>query len=132
MPRHELRGQIEAGVRFWAERHDGRIIGVMGVQDLDEVTLIRHAYVRTAHRGQGIGSRLLAFLQSQIQGPTLVGTWGDAVWAVSFYQKHGFRLVTPEQKEQLLRTYWQIPERQVETSVVLADPTWHEQHASGT
>lgn len=131
MPRDELRQQIEAGVLFWAERRDGRIIGVMGVQDLAEVTLIRHAYVRTAHRGQGIGSRLLAFLGTQIQGPTLVGTWADATWAVSFYQKHGFRLVTPQQKQRLLRTYWKIPERQVETSVVLADAAWHE-HPTGT
>jgi len=127
MPRDELREQIEAGVIFWAERHEGQIIGVMGVQDLGEVTLIRHAYVRTAHRGQGTGSRLLAFLKTQIQGPTLVGTWAAATWAVSFYEKHGFRLVTPEQKERLLRTYWHIPERQVETSVVLADAAWHKE-----
>jgi N-acetylglutamate synthase-like GNAT family acetyltransferase len=126
MPRDELRQQIEAGVVFWAERHEGRIIGVMGVQDLGEVTLIRHAYVRTAHRGRGIGSRLLALLKTQIDGPTLVGTWADATWAVSFYEKHGFRLVTREQKERLLRKYWEIPERQVETSVVLADDRWYE------
>ena len=126
MPRDELHRQIEAGVIFWAERHEGRIIGVMGVQDLGEVTLIRHAYVRTAHRGQGTGSRLLAFLKTQIQGPTLIGTWAAATWAVSFYEKHGFQMVTHEQKERLLRKYWQIPERQVETSVVLADATWYQ------
>ncbi len=125
MPRDELHQQIQAGVVFWAERHDGQIIGVMGVQDLGEVTLIRHAYVRTAHRGQGIGSRLLAFLKTQIDHPALVGTWSAATWAVGFYQKHGFRLVSHDEKERLLRRYWQIPERQVETSVVLADASWH-------
>jgi hypothetical protein len=88
------------------------------------VTLIRHAYVRTSHRGTGIGGRLLSVLKQKTSGPTLVGTWKAAVWAVRFYEKHGYRLVTVEQKDRLLRTYWKIPERQVETSVVLADGTW--------
>jgi len=85
------------------------------------VTLIRHAYVRTAARGKGIGSRLLEHLRTQTARPTLVGTWAAATWAVKFYEKHGFRLVTWEQKGRLLRKYWSIPERQTETSVVLAD-----------
>ena len=107
-------------------KRQAALIGVMGIQVVQDVTLIRHAYVRTLHRGKGIGGKLLSELKQKIQGPTLVGTWKAAVWAVRFYEKHGYRLVTERQKEQLLRKYWKIPERQVETSVVLADRRWFE------
>ncbi|MBN2022397.1 MAG: GNAT family N-acetyltransferase [Pirellulales bacterium] len=125
MPRDELRREIDAGVAFWGwEERDGQLVGVMGIQDVDDVTLIRHAYVRPGRQSQGVGGRLLAHLRTLADKPLLVGTWADAVWAIGFYEKHGFRLVTPEQKDRLLRRYWSIPERQVETSVVLADASW--------
>lgn len=144
----ELRAEIGAGVRFWGwfDGEEGargtagvalcdseQLLGVMGIQDVDNVTLIRHAYVLPAHQRRGIGGRLLAHLLSLPQPagalrdrdasarrrPLLVGTWADAVWAVRFYERHGFRLVTPAEKDRLLRRYWRIPERQVATSVVL-------------
>ncbi len=96
----------------------------MGRQDLVGVTLIRHAYVDPAAQRQGVGARLLAYLLEEIPDPVLVGTWAAAWWAIRFYEKHGFRLVTQEEKDRLLNTYWTISPRQVETSVVLADPKW--------
>ncbi len=124
MSESELRREIESGVAFWGCEHEGELVGVMGLQLVRDVTLIRHAYVRTARRGQGIGGRLLAHLRARSERPTLVGTWAAASWAIRFYELHGFRLVTPAQKDRLLRRYWRIPERQVETSVVLADERW--------
>ncbi len=121
-----LQHEIDDGVAFWGHEEHGELIGVMGIQEVQDVTLIRHAYVRTAQRGKGIGGKLLSELKQKAGRPTLVGTWKDAVWAVRFYEKYGFRLVTEQQKGQLLRKYWKIPERQVETSVVLADRTWFE------
>jgi mannose-6-phosphate isomerase-like protein (cupin superfamily)/GNAT superfamily N-acetyltransferase len=136
MPLSELRSEIAAGVVFWgAEIVDAagsELVGVMGIQDVDNqvpaeqggignVALIRHAYVRTAHRGQGGGGRLLEHLMGLTTRPVLMGTWMDASWAVSFYRKHGFTLTTRSETNRLLRAYWDIPERQVETSVVLAD-----------
>ncbi len=115
----ELRHEIEAGVRFWGWYDAGRLVGVMGIQDVDDVTLIRHAYVEPVEQGRGVGGALLAHLVGLTRRPLLVGTWAAADWAVRFYQRHGFRLVTPAEKDRLLRSYWQIPERQVETSVVL-------------
>ncbi len=112
--------ELSAGVAFWGWEADGRLVGVMGKQDLGEVTLIRHAYVLTMHQRQGIGSGLLTLLLTQITGTVLVGTWAAAWWAIRFYEKHGFRLVTPTEKDRLLRTYWSIPARQIENSVVLA------------
>lgn len=120
----ELRHEIEDGVVFWGLEHDGRLLGVMGIQDKGDVTLIRHAYVRTDRQNQGIGGRLLSDLRRKTTRPILMGTWADAFWAVRFYEKYGFRLVSPEEKTRLLREYWSIPERQVETSVVLADQRW--------
>jgi GNAT superfamily N-acetyltransferase len=121
MPEEELRHEIKSGVRFWGYEEAGQLLGVMGVQDVQDVTLIRHAYVRTAKRGQGIGGRLLTELRKMTTRPLLIGTWAAADWAIRFYEKHGFRMVTPEEKERLLRKYWSIPERQVETSVVLRE-----------
>lgn len=121
MSREYLRHEIDSGVSFWGYEDNGELQGVMGIQDVQEVTLIRHAYVRTAARGRGIGGQLLVHLRTLTSRPTLVGTWAAATWAVRFYEKHGFRLVSWEEKERLLRKYWNIPERQTETSVVLAD-----------
>jgi N-acetylglutamate synthase-like GNAT family acetyltransferase len=119
MPVTELKEEIAAGVKFWGFEDDGRLVGIMGMQPVKDVTLIRHAYVKTAMRNRGIGGKLLAHLRGQIDGKILVGTWQAADWAVKFYQKHGFRLVGEEEKKRLLKTYWHIPDRQIETSVVL-------------
>ena len=126
MPKEELRHEIDDGVVFWGYEEDGELVGVMGIQQVQDVTLIRHAYVRTAQRNQGIGRRLLSRLRTLTERPILIGTWADAVWAIRFYEKHGFRRVSPEEKVRLLKKYWSIPERQVETSVVLAGPRWFE------
>jgi len=126
MPREELRHEIHEGVVFWGYQEKGQLLGVMGLQPVQDVTLIRHSYVRTARRNQGIGGKLLSLLKAQTDRPLLVGTWAAIVWAIRFYEKHGFRLVSPEEKNRLLKKYWSIPDRQVETSVVLADPKWFE------
>ena len=120
MSREELRHEIDEGVAFWGYEEDGRLTGVMGIQDVQDVTLIRHAYVRTAKRNKGIGSKLLSHLRRMTNRPILIGTWADAVWAIRFYEKHGFKVVSREETNRLLRKYWRIPERQIETSVVLA------------
>lgn len=125
MPESDLAREIAAGVRFWGEEGPGGVLlGVMGIQEVKDVTLIRHAYVRTGDRRQGVGGRLLAHLRGMTSRPILIGTWADASWAVRFYRKHGFTLVTGAEKDRLLRAYWTISERQVETSVVLADERW--------
>ena len=130
MPREELRHEIDAGVLFSGCEEGGALVGVMGIQHVHDVTLIRHAYVRTARRNWGIGGRLLASLTQHTTRPILIGTWADATWAIRFYEKRGFRLVTREEKERLLRTYWSVPERQMDTSVVLADASWFARGAS--
>ena len=121
MPWKELLREIDAGVVFWGYEEEGALSGVMGIQDVEDVALIRHAYVRRAAQRRGIGSALLQALRTQTARPVLVGTWADATWAVRFYERHGFRLVSAEQKDSLLRRYWTVNERQIETSVVLAD-----------
>ena len=121
MSKEELLAQIAEGVVFSCYVDDGTIVGVMGIQDKVEVNLIRHAYVRTQQRKQGIGSRLLQELVDTSGKPTLIGTWKAAVWAIRFYEKHGFKLVSAEDKDVLLKKYWNIPQRQMEASVVLAD-----------
>jgi GNAT superfamily N-acetyltransferase len=126
MSRDELRTEMEDGVTFWGYEENEALKGVMGIQKVEDVTLIRHAYVRTDSQKGGIGGQLLSHLRKLAHGPVLIGTWADAVWAIRFYEKHGFHVVATEQKEQLLRRYWKIPDRQVETSVVLADSTWQE------
>jgi N-acetylglutamate synthase-like GNAT family acetyltransferase len=129
MSREQLRQEIKSGVCFWGYEEEGELAGVMGIQDVQDVTLIRHAYVRTARRNQGIGGKMLAELRKLASRPILIGTWAAATWAIRFYQQHGFRLVTPEEKDRLLQQYWSIPERQIETSVVLAEQTWFEDGA---
>ena len=120
----DLRDEINDGVQFWGYEEDGELIGVIGFQYIQGAALIRHAYVRTSKRNHGIGGKLLSFLQDQTTRPLLVGTWADAVWAVRFYEKHGFQVVSAQEKDRLLRKYWSIPDRQIETSVVLADQKW--------
>ncbi len=124
MPAEELRGEIDAGVEFWAWEEAGAVLGVMGIQDVKDVTLIRHAYVRSADQGRGIGACLLAHPRQRTARPLLIGTWADAAWAIRFYEKHGFELTSAEQKAVLLRRYWSVPKRQIETSVVLAESGW--------
>ena len=121
MPMEELESEIADGVTFWGYEADGELVGVMGIQTVRDVDLIRHAYVLPGQQGRGVGGELIRHLQKIATRPMLVGTWADATWAIRFYERHGFELVTPAEKDRLLRTYWSIPERQIETSVVLAD-----------
>lgn len=122
MPESELEEEIAAGVAFWGYESDGEMLGVMGIQAVGDVDLIRHAYTVPGRQRGGVGSALLEHLVGLSTRRMLVGTWAAAEWAIRFYRRHGFELVTPEQKTSLLRTYWTIPERQIETSVVLANP----------
>ena len=123
MPAEELDAEIAAGVTFSGYEEDGELVGVMGIQPVHDVVLIRHAYVEPARQGSGIGGALLQHLTRSTTQPILIGTWAAAEWAIRFYERHGFELVTPdERKTELLRTYWTIPERQIETSVVLTGP----------
>lgn len=124
MDRAELEEALDAGVRFRCWEEDEGVVGVMGVQPVEDVTLIRHAYVRTDRQGEGIGSALIEHLLRGTDRPVLVGTWRAAARAVEFYRSHGFELVPEPEGSRLLRRYWSIPERQVETSVVLADRRW--------
>jgi GNAT superfamily N-acetyltransferase len=121
MSREDLRHEIADGVAFWGCEENSELLGVMGIQHVRAVTLIRHAYVRTRFQKRGIGAQLLSHLRSLSTSPILVGTWADAHWAIRFYETHGFRLAAPEEKDRLLRAYWNIPERQIETSVVLSE-----------
>ena len=121
MPATELEGEIAAGVRFWGYEEDGELVAVMGTQPVRDVELIRHAYVSPTRQRGGIGGVLLEHLKRETARPMLVGTWAAAHWAIAFYQRHGFDLVSPERKTELLKTYWTIPERQIQTSVVLAE-----------
>ena len=120
----ELRAAIGGGVRFCAYEEQGALAGVMGTQQVEDVTLIRHAYVRKGSQKRGIGALLLSHLRGMARGPVLIGTWADAAWAIRFYEKHRFQLVSAEEKDRLLRRYWKVSERQIETSVVLADAAW--------
>ena len=121
---NQLRHEMKEGVVFWGYEDEGTLSGVMGIQQVRDVTLIRHAYVLTASQKKGIGARLLSHLRELATGPVLIGTWADATWAIRFYQKQGFNIVSDREKNQLLKKYWSIPDRQVESSVVLADPAW--------
>jgi GNAT superfamily N-acetyltransferase len=124
MSRDKLRHEIDDGVAFWGYEDSGTLAGVMGIQDVQDVTLIRHAYVRTGSQKRGIGGRLLSHLLGLSSRAVLIGTWATAVWAIRFYETNGFQMVSPPEKDRLLRKYWEIPERQIETSVVLADAKW--------
>jgi GNAT superfamily N-acetyltransferase len=119
MPAEDLDAEIEAGVEFWGFEWGGTLVGIMGIQPVRDVHLIRHAYVSPDRQRGGIGGALLEHLLESTPGAILVGTWAAAGWAIDFYRRHGFVQVTPERKDELLREYWDIPERQVETSVVL-------------
>lgn len=120
MSADELDREVADGVELWGVDDDGGVLlGVMGVQDRGEVALVRHAYVRTAAQGRGVGGALLSHLRASTDQPLLVGTWAAATWAVRFYERHGFVLVTPSRAAELLRRWWSVPERQIETSVVL-------------
>lgn len=129
MAREDLRDEIEDGVEFWGFDDDDRLVGVMGLQEIEDVTLIRHAYVSTDRQNRGIGAQLLEHSLKLAKGPVLVGTWADAAWAIRFYEKYGFELVSTDEKNRLLKKYWTIPERQVETSVVLADAAWRDRRS---
>jgi GNAT superfamily N-acetyltransferase len=122
MPASELDGEIAAGVAFWGYESEGELLGLMGIQPVGDVDLIRHAYVLPGRQRGGLGSVLLEHLIGLSTQRMLVGTWAAAEWAIRFYRRHGFELGTPEQKTELLGRYWTIPDRQIETSVVLANP----------
>jgi len=124
MSAKELAQEVANGVAFWVAEDEGRVLGVMGLQDKDDVTLIRHAYVATSTQRAGVGSRLLRHVLDLTNKPVLIGTWADAAWAIDFYRRNGFTVVSRSHKDWLLRTYWSIPDRQIETSVVLADARW--------
>jgi GNAT superfamily N-acetyltransferase len=120
MPVEELEAEIAAGVAFSGYEEDGELLGVMGIQPVRDVVLIRHAYVAPAAQGRGIGGALLEHLKASTAERLLVGTWAAAEWAIRLYRRHGFEDVGPEETRRLLQTYWTIPERQIETSVVLS------------
>ena len=116
----ELKGEIAAGVVFWVVEHDGRLAGLMGIQDKGDVALVRHAYVAPSTQRAGVGTSLLRHVEALVDKPILIGTWAAASWAIDFYQRNGFTVVPAGEKDRLLRKYWSIPARQIETSVVLA------------
>jgi GNAT superfamily N-acetyltransferase len=122
MPREELDAEIAAGVEFWGYQDGGGLVGVMGIQSVRDVDLIRHAYVVPGSQRGGIGGSLLEYLMDRRARRVLVGTWAAAEWAIRFYERHGFEHVGRERTAALLAEYWTIPERQIETSVVLARP----------
>jgi N-acetylglutamate synthase-like GNAT family acetyltransferase len=127
----ELASEIAAGVVFWVAEQDGRVVGVMGIQDKGDVALVRHAYVASTTQRGGVGTRLLRHVETLVDKPILIGTWAAASWAIEFYRRNGFEVVSSGDKDRLLRRYWSIPARQLETSVVLADGRWMETQARG-
>ena len=124
MPADELAREIAAGVAFWVAEEDGRVLGVMGIQDKGDVALVRHAYVASSLQKKGVGTTLLRHVEGLTSKPILIGTWASASWAIDFYRRNGYTVVSDQDKDRLLQTYWSIPARQVETSVVLADRRW--------
>jgi GNAT superfamily N-acetyltransferase len=124
MSRDKLQQEMDAGVVFWGSEDNGKLCGVMGLQSVRDVTLVRHAYVLTANQRRGIGASLLSRLRDLKKAPMLIGTWADAAWAIRFYEKNGFELVGPAVKDRLLQQYWTVSQRQAEVSVVLADAEW--------
>jgi GNAT superfamily N-acetyltransferase len=124
MSKEKLQHEIDDGVIFWGYEEAATLVAVMGIQQVLDVTLIRHAYVRATNQKQGIGALLLSHLRKMASNPVLIGTWADAAWAIRFYERYGFQIVAPDEKQKLLKKYWTVPDRQIETSVVLADPKW--------
>ena len=124
MAKSELKREMKDGVVFWGYEDSGELIGVMGIQEVRDVTLIRHAYIRTRAQRRGVGGKLFSYLCELANNPLLIGTWADAKWAIEFYEKRGFELLSPQRKDHLLQKYWKISQRQAETSVVLASPEW--------
>jgi N-acetylglutamate synthase-like GNAT family acetyltransferase len=124
MSADELAKEIASGVIFWMAEDNGQLLGVMGIQDKEDVALVRHAYTATTVQRKGIGTKLLRHVEALADKPILIGTWADASWAIEFYRRNGFTVVSDGDKNLLLRTYWSVPARQVETSVVLADRRW--------
>jgi GNAT superfamily N-acetyltransferase len=120
----ELVKEIADGVVFWVAEEEGRLLGVMGIQDKGDVALVRHAYVARTTQRKGVGTRLLRHVEGLADKPLLIGTWADASWAIEFYRRNGFTVVPNSYKDRLLRTYWSIPKRQIEASIVLADGRW--------
>jgi N-acetylglutamate synthase-like GNAT family acetyltransferase len=129
MSASDLQTQIAEGVVFWIAELEGSLLGVMGIQDKGDVALVRHAYVASTTQRSGVGTKLLRHVESLVDKPILIGTWAAASWAIEFYQRNGFDIVPDGEKNRLLRKYWSIPTRQIETSVVLADGRWR-QHSS--
>lgn len=132
MPADELEREMNAGVVFWVVEEEGRVLGVMGIQDKGDVALVRHAYTAPNLQRKGVGTRLLRHVEGLAGKPILIGTWASASWAIDFYQRNGYTVVSQTDKDRLLRTYWSIPPRQIETSVVLADRRWMDAHARRT
>jgi N-acetylglutamate synthase-like GNAT family acetyltransferase len=126
MSREKLQHEVDDGVVFWGFEEAGSVAGVMGLQQVQDVTLIRHAYVRTSGQNRGVGAQLLSHLRELATRPVLIGTWAAASWAIRFYERHGFQIVDAEEKNRLLKKYWTVPEHQIATSVVLADQRWWE------
>jgi GNAT superfamily N-acetyltransferase len=126
MPRDELAKEIAAGVVFWVADEGGQLVGLIGLQDKGEVALVRHAYIAPTAQRMGVGTRLLHHAEGLTDKPILIGTWADASWAIDFYLRNGFALVPRLERDRLLRTYWSIPDRQIDTSVVLADDRWRQ------
>jgi N-acetylglutamate synthase-like GNAT family acetyltransferase len=124
MSADELKAQIADGVVFWVAEQDGKLSGVMGIQDKGDVALVRHAYVAPTTQRSGVGTKLLRHVESLVDKPILIGTWATASWAIEFYQRNGFTRLSIGDTDRLLRTYWSIPTRQIETSVVLANRRW--------
>jgi N-acetylglutamate synthase-like GNAT family acetyltransferase len=132
MSADELSREIATGgITFWVADQDGRLAGVMGMQDKGDVALVRHAYVVPTTQRSGIGTRLLRHVEAGVDTPILIGTWAAASWAIDFYGRNGFVVLPPDEKDRLLRTYWSIPARQIETSVVLANGRWMDTRSRG-
>jgi N-acetylglutamate synthase-like GNAT family acetyltransferase len=132
MSADELAREMAGGVAFWVAEEDGCLLGVMGIQDKGDVALVRHAYVATSTQRSGVGTRLLRHVEALVDKPILIGTWAAASWAIEFYRRNGFEVVSSDHKDRLLRTYWSIPARQIETSVVLANERWTETEVRGS
>ena len=120
MTEKELVNEFANDVIMFGYKKNDKLVGVMGIQKLKDVTLIRHAYTLTDYQGEGVGKSLLQYLLKINQSTRLlVGTWQKATWAILFYEKFGFVLHTKKQTVQLLKKYWKIPLNQIENSVVL-------------